>query len=189
MGLPPPPFPHLRPASRRLCSSGEARSNEIAVGKGPNRLGGSGPLDDLKALFLLKLVEWWCEITHRDAIPPATDATAVTKTVPSRLRPVRGTSPSTVESPGDETEGFVAVVIGGRGGTRRKGRRPEAQPLPTAHSPTEDARAEGRASSSLSLSRVEFWLPRVTPNAMVLARFLTVWPPRPTHCYTDPQQT
>jgi hypothetical protein len=33
-----------------------------------------------------------------------------------------------------------------------------------------------------------FCLARVTPDAMVLARFLMVWAPRPTHCYTDPQQ-
>ena len=33
-----------------------------------------------------------------------------------------------------------------------------------------------------------FCLARVTPDAMVLARFPMVWAPRPTHCYTDPPQ-
>jgi hypothetical protein len=155
MGPPPSPAPHSRSASRLLCCSDRAGSDEMAVGKGPKGLGGPGPrdpLDGLKALFLFKLEGWWREIAHRNAIPPATDTAAVAETVPPRLQPARGTSRSTVESSGDETEAFVVVAGRGRGGTWQKGRRPEAQPLPTVHAPTRDARVMARTSSSLPLS-------------------------------------
>jgi hypothetical protein len=124
-GLPPPPSPHSRPASPRLCCSDRAGSDEIAVGKGPIRLGGLGPpdtLEGLKALYLCRLEEWWREIAYKDAMSPATEAAV--KTVPPRLWLARGTSRSTVETSSDETEGLVAVA---RGRSGERGERAECQ--------------------------------------------------------------
>jgi hypothetical protein len=128
-------------------------SEESAIGKGPIGPGGPGPRDPhegLKALFLSKLEEWWREIAYKDAISPTADTAA--KTGPPRLRPTRDTSRSAAVSSSDETEGFVAVARRRRGGTRRKGRRPEAQPLPTTHAPSRNVRFGERTSSSLPLS-------------------------------------
>jgi hypothetical protein len=127
----------------------------MVIGKGPKELGCPGPrdpLEDLKALFVRKLEKWWREIKQKEAIPPAMDAAVVAKTVPPKLQPARGTWRSTVRSSGDETVGFVPVARGGRGGTKRKGRRPEMQHFPTVRASTEDARAAGRTSSSLPSS-------------------------------------
>jgi hypothetical protein len=127
----------------------------MVIGKRPKELGCPGPqdpLEDLKALFVRKLEKWWREIKQKDAIPPAMDAAAVAKTVLPGLQPATGTWRSTIESSGDETVGFVPVARGGRGGTRRKGRRPEMQHFPTVQASTEDARAAGRTSSSLPSS-------------------------------------
>jgi hypothetical protein len=129
MRPPTPPPPHSRPASRRLCCSDRAGSDEIAVGNGSKGLGGPGlrdPLQGLKALFLRKLEKWWRKIAHKHAIPPppTTDSAAIT--VLPRLRPARGTSPSTVESSDGEIEDFVAVARGRRGegqGERAQGQK------------------------------------------------------------------
>jgi hypothetical protein len=107
----PPPRPHSRLASRRLCCSDWTGSDETAAGKGLIGLGGPGPrdpLEDLKVLVLRKLEEWWREIAYKNMISPATDTAA--KSVPTR-----GISRLTAESSSDETAGLVAVARRKRG--------------------------------------------------------------------------
>jgi hypothetical protein len=156
MGPATPPSLHSRPASSRFRCSGAAGSNERVVGEGTRKSGGSGRrdrLEDLKALFLRKAEEWWKEMALCDVIPPVTDAAAVSITVRARSRLAKKSSRSTAESSVDEADGLTSVVGKGRR-NRPKKRGPEAQPPPTAHAPTDDAKIKGRASaSSLLLSR------------------------------------
>ena len=92
--------------------------------------------------------------TDRDPVArdlETTDVAAAARTVQARSREIRDTSRSTIESSADEA-GFTTVTGGGRGGARRKNRKPAAQPLPTAQAPTEGAKSGGRVPPFLSSS-------------------------------------
>ena len=69
MGPPPPPPPHPWPASRRSrCPDGlgSSANNKFRFGVP----GSPDPLEDIKILFLRKLVEWWREIKPGERPPP-----------------------------------------------------------------------------------------------------------------------